>query len=100
MFISGGENVTPERVESALEAAGAEKACVVAVADAQWGHVGIAFVSTSSAITELRQSISSALAPFERPKLLLPWPPGMSETKPVYRELTALAADAWTAQTT
>jgi fatty-acyl-CoA synthase len=45
MFISGGENVYPAEVESALHGHPAvADAAVVGVADERWGEVGIAFI--------------------------------------------------------
>lgn len=45
MFISGGENVFPGEVESALtECNGVSEAVVVGVADERWGEVGCAFL--------------------------------------------------------
>jgi fatty-acyl-CoA synthase len=48
MFISGGENVYPPEVESAIaELPGVAQVAVVGVPDARWGEVGMAFVQPS-----------------------------------------------------
>lgn len=53
MFISGGENVYPAEVESALfDHPGVAEAAVVAAADDRWGEVGHAFVIVSVPETE------------------------------------------------
>jgi fatty-acyl-CoA synthase len=45
MFISGGENVYPAEIESALyEHPSVDDAAVVGVPDEEWGEVGAAFV--------------------------------------------------------
>jgi len=45
MFVSGGENVYPAEVESALyEHAGVAEAAVIGVPDERWGEVGCAWV--------------------------------------------------------
>jgi len=58
MFISGGENVYPAEIESALyEHPSVEAAAVIGVPDDEWGEVGAAFVvldddRSSGAVTE------------------------------------------------
>ena len=45
MYVSGGENVYPAEVESALlNVPGVAEAAVVGVPDEQWGEVGKAFI--------------------------------------------------------
>lgn len=49
MFISGGKNIHPERIERALcELPFVRAACVVGVPDAKWGMRPVAFVDLSS----------------------------------------------------
>ena len=46
MFISGGENVFPPEVESAVyQVAGVHEVCVIGVPDEKWGEVGKAVIS-------------------------------------------------------
>jgi acyl-CoA synthetase (AMP-forming)/AMP-acid ligase II len=48
MYISGGENVYPAEVESALlEIPGVAEAAVIGVSDERWGEVGRAFIVLS-----------------------------------------------------
>jgi fatty-acyl-CoA synthase len=45
MYISGGENVYPAEIESAINALGAVSRCaVIGVPDPRWGEVGLALV--------------------------------------------------------
>jgi fatty-acyl-CoA synthase len=73
MIISGGENVYPAEVESALlELPGVLEAAVIGVPDEQWGEVGLAILVTSpdgprdaSVITA---ALRESLAAFKVPK--------------------------------
>jgi fatty-acyl-CoA synthase len=73
LFISGGENVYPAEVESALsEHPAVADVAVVGVPDERWGEVGAAFVvraggSTASA-DELREFCLRRLARYKVPK--------------------------------
>jgi fatty-acyl-CoA synthase len=73
MFISGGENVYPAEIESALFAhPDVNEAAVVATADEKWGEVGHAFVvpapQTSPTANELRAFLTERLAKYKVPK--------------------------------
>jgi fatty-acyl-CoA synthase len=73
MYISGGENVYPAEVESALlRIEGVLDAAVVGVADERWGEVGCAYIVLRPGVSlEPRQVIDASaqwLAPFKRPK--------------------------------
>ncbi|WP_208094674.1 acyl-CoA synthetase [Brevibacterium limosum] len=76
MFISGGENVYPAEVESALyEHSAVAESAVVAAADERWGEVGRAFVVTApdapaaqTLIEELRDFLRTRLAGYKVPK--------------------------------
>jgi len=72
MIISGGENVFPEVVEKALLETGlVTDAFVTGEPDPDWGQRVVAFVVPKSAETqsgEVREAVSSALAPWEIPK--------------------------------
>ena len=53
MYISGGENVYPAEVESALvELPSISEAAVIGVADARWGESGCAYIVSRASITE------------------------------------------------
>ncbi|WP_035855355.1 acyl-CoA synthetase [Cryptosporangium arvum] len=71
MIISGGENVYPAEVESALlELPGVLEAAVIGVPDEKWGEVGLAFVVTSGDATPdaLRDALRQRLAGFKVPR--------------------------------
>ena len=73
MFISGGENVYPAEVESALQACpGVALAAVVGVPDERWGEVGRAFVETAPGAqldsASLRGFLDGRLARYKVPK--------------------------------
>jgi fatty-acyl-CoA synthase len=52
LFISGGENVSPAEIESALyEHPAVEAAAVIGVPDDEWGEVGAAFVVPDGALS-------------------------------------------------
>jgi fatty-acyl-CoA synthase len=73
MIISGGENVYPAEVESALlELPAVEEAAVIGVPDEQWGEVGLAVVVPAPGATPdpdaLRAELRTRLAGFKVPK--------------------------------
>jgi fatty-acyl-CoA synthase len=76
MYISGGENVYPTEVESALlNVPGVAEAAVIGVADAKWGEVGRAFVVTTPGAelseTSIIESVSANLARYKLPKKIV-----------------------------
>ena len=73
MYISGGENVYPAEVESALlRIAGVADVAVIGVVDERWGEVGCAYIVLREGVQlEPREVIESSaqwLAPYKRPK--------------------------------
>lgn len=71
MFKSGGYNVYPREIESALEAhALVDQAAVVSIPDALWQEVGIAFVTLRGALTKeaLEAHCRNRLANYKIPK--------------------------------
>ncbi|MCP1676253.1 fatty-acyl-CoA synthase [Natronocella acetinitrilica] len=74
MFVSGGENVSPEEIETVLAGhASVTQAGVVAVADDRWGQVAVAAVVAPDAesdvlLDDLRRRCSQELAAFKRPR--------------------------------
>lgn len=73
MFISGGENVYPVEVETAIyEHPAVAEAAVVGVEDPQWGEVGKAFVALKPEATlseeELLRFLRGRLARYKVPK--------------------------------
>jgi O-succinylbenzoic acid--CoA ligase len=74
-IITGGENVAPDEVESALlEHPGVRDAAVFARADPEWGEAVVARVvparGTSVTPAELRAHCAARLAPFKVPKVI------------------------------
>ena len=73
MFISGGENVSPEEVENVvLEHPRVAQACVVGMPDDRWGQVPVAAVVTDGEVGEdfaedLRKHCRQSLASFKVP---------------------------------
>lgn len=76
MFISGGENVYPAEVETALMAhAGVAEAAVVSVPDPRWGEAGVAFVLARDAerppaADELRAFLRERIAAYKVPRVV------------------------------
>jgi len=74
MYVSGGENVYPAEVESALlNVPGVAEAAVVGVPDEQWGEVGKAFIVPDHSVEfqsdeDIRVAVASALSRFKIPK--------------------------------
>ena len=62
MFISGGENVFPPEIESAIyEIEAVREVCVIGVPDEKWGEVGKAVVSLKPGMTIDKAGILTAL---------------------------------------
>jgi fatty-acyl-CoA synthase len=73
MIISGGENVYPAEVESALlELDGVDEAAVIGVPDEKWGEVGLALLVPSPGATldpdAVRTALRERLAGFKVPQ--------------------------------
>jgi O-succinylbenzoic acid--CoA ligase len=68
LIVSGGENVYPAEVEAALLSHPlVREAAVLPAPDERWGQVGIAYVSTTAAESELRAFLNGRLARFKVP---------------------------------
>jgi fatty-acyl-CoA synthase len=62
MFISGGENVFPPEIETALyDVEAVRECCVFGVPDEKWGEVGKAVISLKAGMTLDKEKILSAL---------------------------------------
>lgn len=73
MYVSGGENVYPAEVESALlDVPGISEAAVIGVPDERWGEVGKAFIvpQDGAALTAegIRAAVGPALSRYKIPK--------------------------------
>jgi O-succinylbenzoic acid--CoA ligase len=93
MFISGGENIQPEEIESVLrDVPGIEQACVVAIDDPEWQRRPIAFVAGSFAVRDLLRVLDARLPRFKWPDRIHPMPRDDAErAKPRRGELAAAA---------
>jgi O-succinylbenzoic acid--CoA ligase len=98
MFISGGENVYPEEIESWLKSVkGIDDAVVVGLEDSEFGHRPSAFVKFSDenrmSADEIVHSLEKFLPRFKIPRSYFDWPEEkVSESlKPNRRELQVLA---------
>ncbi|SHI21547.1 AMP-binding protein [Ferrimonas marina] len=75
MFVSGGENVQPEAIEAVLNRCdGVEEAVVVAVEDAEFGHLPVAVVRGQWQAEVLNKRVMKKLPRFMRPRHYLAWP--------------------------
>ncbi|MBO0908334.1 acyl-CoA synthetase [Arthrobacter sunyaminii] len=76
MYVSGGENVYPAEVETALlNVPGVAEAAVVGVPDDQWGEVGKAFVVPDTGFEirsgeDIREAVAPILSRFKIPKYI------------------------------
>ena len=75
MYISGGENVFPPEVETAIyDIEGVNEVCVFGVADERWGEVGKAVISLKDGAVLDKASISDklthCLAKYKVPKYI------------------------------
>ena len=71
LIISGGENIYPAEVESALlSCPGVAECAVIGVPDAKWGEVGQALIVRSSAVeaADILGSLEGRLAKFKIPR--------------------------------
>lgn len=74
MFISGGENISPEEIEFALcDVRGVQKAVVVPVPDPEFGQRPVAFIKGSAKSKDLERALNRELPRFKIPKYY-PWP--------------------------
>ncbi len=69
MIISGGENIYPAEVESALlEVPGVEEAAVLGVPDEKWGEAVLAYVVASTGVPPDPRALRARLAGFKLPR--------------------------------
>lgn len=95
LFISGGENIHPEEIESALCCIpGITAATVVPISDPEFGERPVAFIqddTSSHTLESIKEALSSLLPSFKHPVRLLPYPPNDS-LKMNYSHLRNVAA--------
>ncbi len=74
MYISGGENIYPQEIQTTLELFdGIDKAIVLSIKDEKWGKCGIAFVTTNDKdinIERIRDFLEKDLVSFKHPKYI------------------------------
>jgi fatty-acyl-CoA synthase len=103
MIKTGGENVTPEQVESVLAAdPGVREVAVVGVPDDRWGELVVACLalapdaSEADVVARLEERTRAVLAPHERPRrwMVLPELPRTASSKVQRHLLRERAAGA------
>ncbi|MEX1023168.1 MAG: o-succinylbenzoate--CoA ligase [Dehalococcoidia bacterium] len=74
LIVSGGENVYPAEVESAILAVpGVEDCAVVGLPDERWGHLVAAVVVGTVAPDALAERLRDALAGYKQPRRIEAW---------------------------
>ncbi|MGE5196115.1 MAG: AMP-binding protein, partial [Anaerolineae bacterium] len=84
LFISGGENIQPEEIESALyQIPEVAEALVVPIADEEFGARPVAFLTLEKAISleAIREALQSLLPRYKIPIHFFPFPQTKNETK-------------------
>lgn len=83
MFISGGENIFPEEIESALEShPSVLRAVVVARECGEFGQRPVAFIKFAGGelcFDELKAFLSDRIAGFKIPDVVYPWPDSLED---------------------
>ena len=80
MFISGGENICPESIETLLVSLPqVRRAVVVGVADLEYGARPVAFIAGDADDETLRVFLGAHMERFALPELFLPWPADVPE---------------------
>ncbi|RMH60825.1 MAG: hypothetical protein D6677_12940 [Calditrichaeota bacterium] len=94
VFISGGENVQPERIEQALlRLPGVRQAVVVPAVDDRFGQVAVAFIDARENISypHIRQQLAKELPEYMRPRAYYRWPESSRDAvKWRYKDFMAL----------
>ena len=93
MFISGGENISPEEIEHTLcGVQGVQKAVVVPIPDPEFGQRPAAFIQGNANFEDLEEILNRELPRFKIPKYY-PWPDSIwsHSLKPDRKLLTELA---------
>ena len=93
MFISGGENISPEEIEHMLcGVQGVQKAVVVPTPDPEFGQRPVAFIQGSAKFEDLEKILNRELPRFKIPRYY-PWPDSTRShsLKPDRKLLTELA---------
>ena len=74
MFISGGENIYPQEIQTIIEQLnGIDKAIVLSTKDEKWGNCGIAFVISNNndiKVEDIRAFLDKNLVGFKHPKYI------------------------------
>jgi O-succinylbenzoic acid--CoA ligase len=96
LFISGGENIQPEEIESVLLGVdGVTAATVVPIDDDEYGKQPVAFVELAGGLTQrrIRSLLEEELPRFKIPVAFWHYPEAGDEWKPSRSALTELAND-------
>lgn len=93
MFISGGENISPEEIEHTLcGVQGVQKAVVVPIPDPEFGQRPVAFIHGNAKFEDIEKNLNRELPRFKIPRYY-PWPDSIrsNSLKPDRKLLTELA---------
>jgi len=81
LIVSGGENVYPAEVESALlGVSGIEDCAVVGLPDERWGHVVTAVIVGDAAFEDVAEALRGTLAGYKMPRRFERWEGGLPRT--------------------
>jgi len=97
MFVSGGENIQPERIEKALlNLPGIEKAVVVPQPDREFGFRPAAILQGNGKLEEWERALRRELAGYEIPARWIAWPafPETGGEKISHQKLQAWLAES------
>ena len=95
MFISGGENIHPEEIETVLHDLGIFS-IVIPVPDDRYGERPVAFVLADlspDVVQQIDLAFSTYLPKFKRPDAILSWPQEVDTYKPSRRALRRIAIE-------
>ncbi|TFG95524.1 MAG: o-succinylbenzoate--CoA ligase [Calditrichales bacterium] len=95
MFISGGENIYPEEIETALMSLDVvQECCVVDISDAEFGALPVAFLrlrDKGADWSDIQRQLALILPRFKIPKGIMPWPQVQAGLKPDRKKFRELA---------
>ncbi len=87
IFISGGENISPEFIENEIKKYNlVEDIVIVPIPDEYWGNICCAIVKTNKNLSELKNEFSSYLPKIFVPKIYLNWPQDFPITLKIQRK--------------
>lgn len=92
MFISGGENISPEEIEcTLLNLDGIIAVVVIPVPDKKYGARPVAIIKGTQNEVLIKAHLNKTLPKFKHPDYLIPWPNHISAIKPSRSGLRSFA---------